>query len=177
NILGPHAATLAELRGKFPDLEPWWKEQFGHDFNAITENEAKYLLRFKSADRLRNEVLEAGQAHDLGAAASEPEYWRKGGEGLEQIKRLRAEGQSAKEIADALDICESFAEKILAREGLTRNAYVRLGARIKQMEEIRKLDAEGKDIKDIASVVGVAAASNQESSGSTPSNKQAVAID
>jgi hypoxanthine-guanine phosphoribosyltransferase len=63
---GPLAATsaqLAALRAKYPDLEPWWREHFGHGFEGLTNAEAGYVHRsFKSADQVRDRLAAAGQA-------------------------------------------------------------------------------------------------------------------
>ncbi len=105
-------------------------------------------------------------APDYGAQArpgpsdpSDPGYWREGGEGLESIKSLRAQGKSAKEIADTVGISKSFAEKILMRAGLTKTPYDTLPTRIGQMDKVRRLDAQGTDIKDIAPAVGMSSTS------------------
>jgi hypothetical protein len=66
----PHSARLAltpqrldELRSKHgAELEHWWQERFGHAFDALTESEARYLVRTADADTIRNRLVAAEQA-------------------------------------------------------------------------------------------------------------------
>ena len=54
---------LAELRSKHgTTLENWWKERFGHDFNCLTQSEARYLTRTPDADKIRDCIVAAEQA-------------------------------------------------------------------------------------------------------------------
>ena len=39
-------STLAEVRGKYGDIEPWWRETFGCGFEGLTQSEARTLLTF-----------------------------------------------------------------------------------------------------------------------------------
>jgi len=51
---------LAELRSKHgKELEHWWQERFGHAFDALTESEARYLVRTPDADTLRDRLAAA----------------------------------------------------------------------------------------------------------------------
>jgi hypothetical protein len=70
--LAPLPSTLARLRERFPGLEPWWKEHFGHGFDGLTQSEAAYLDRYSSADSIRNTVLARGQEARLGADEGTP---------------------------------------------------------------------------------------------------------
>lgn len=55
--LGLQPATLAALRARHGEvLENWWRDTFGFGFDALTESEARYLLRYPDADRIRAEV-------------------------------------------------------------------------------------------------------------------------
>src|SRR5690606_4465433 len=38
--------TLAEVRGKYGNLEPWWRDTFGYGFEGLTQSEARTLLTF-----------------------------------------------------------------------------------------------------------------------------------
>lgn len=65
----PYSATLAltqetllTLRQKHGILESWWREQFGFGFAALTESEARYLLRAEDVDTIRNRLAQAAQA-------------------------------------------------------------------------------------------------------------------
>lgn len=69
-------ASLRKVRGRFGAIEGWWKEQFGHGFDGLTESEARAILTFDrgrlSADGLRNRIL-AGKIPEVervGAAAA-----------------------------------------------------------------------------------------------------------
>ena len=64
-----YSATRAlsdkQLRGlgsKHGELDNWWRERFGFGFNALTESEARYLVRTPDADTIRNRVAAAAQA-------------------------------------------------------------------------------------------------------------------
>ena len=60
--LAPDSKTLQELRGKHgKELEDWWKEKFDHTFDCLTQSEARYLLKTKNADRVRDRITEAEQ--------------------------------------------------------------------------------------------------------------------
>lgn len=59
--LGLSSETLGALRTKHGNLENWWREQFGFGFEALTESEARYLLRAEDADTIRNRLAEAAQ--------------------------------------------------------------------------------------------------------------------
>jgi hypothetical protein len=41
------------------DLETWWRAEFGFGFDALTESEARYLLRAEDADTIRRRLAEA----------------------------------------------------------------------------------------------------------------------
>lgn len=66
----PHSAklrltqvSLDELRSKYgTELEHWWQERFGHAFDALTESEARYLIRTPDAATIRNRITAAEQA-------------------------------------------------------------------------------------------------------------------
>ena len=53
--------TLNALKVKYGNFESWWREQFGFDFDALTESEGRYLLRAEDADTIRNRLAEAKQ--------------------------------------------------------------------------------------------------------------------
>jgi hypothetical protein len=53
-------ARLDELRNKHGrELEHWWQQRFGHAFDALTESEARYLVRTPDADAVRNRIIAA----------------------------------------------------------------------------------------------------------------------
>jgi hypothetical protein len=55
--LKPTPQRLQELRSRHgTDLENWWIERFAHDFDALTESEARYLARTEAADTIRNRI-------------------------------------------------------------------------------------------------------------------------
>ncbi len=57
--------TLEGLRRKHgPELEAWWAETCGYDFAALTESEARYLLRVEDADTIRVRLAEARSEGD-----------------------------------------------------------------------------------------------------------------
>jgi hypothetical protein len=51
---------IDELRKKHGnELENWWRARFAHAFDALTESEARYLVRTEDADTLRNRIAAA----------------------------------------------------------------------------------------------------------------------
>lgn len=51
---------LEELRSKHgAELENWWVERFGHAFDALTESEARYLVRTEAIDTIRSRITAA----------------------------------------------------------------------------------------------------------------------
>jgi hypothetical protein len=68
----PHSAKLRlsverlnELRSTHgAELEHWWQERFGHAFDALTESEARYLVRTPDLATIRNRIAAAEQAGD-----------------------------------------------------------------------------------------------------------------
>ena len=63
----PHSAKLRlsverlhELRSTHgAELEHWWQERFGHAFDALTESEARYLVRTPDPATIRNRIAAA----------------------------------------------------------------------------------------------------------------------
>ena len=54
--------SLEELRKKHgTELEHWWQERFGHAFDALTESEARYLVRTPDAATIRDRIAAAEQ--------------------------------------------------------------------------------------------------------------------
>lgn len=55
--------TLAQVRGKYSDIEPWWRETFGYGFEGLTQSEARTLLTFDkgqlSPDEIRDRISAA----------------------------------------------------------------------------------------------------------------------
>lgn len=52
--------TLTQLREKHGTSEPSFIKGLGYGFDALTESEARQLLKWKPADAVRNRFLEAG---------------------------------------------------------------------------------------------------------------------
>ena len=58
-------STLETLRSKHgTELEIWWQQKFGHTFNALTESEARYLIRTPDATTIRYRIAQAEQTRD-----------------------------------------------------------------------------------------------------------------
>ncbi len=59
-------STLVEVRGKYGEIEPWWRENFGYGFEGLTQSEARTLLTFDkgqlSPEQLRDRVAAARDA-------------------------------------------------------------------------------------------------------------------
>ncbi len=55
--LNPTKEQLHELRHKHGrDFEKWWRAQFGHAFNCLTQSEARYLTRSPDVDTIRSRL-------------------------------------------------------------------------------------------------------------------------
>lgn len=55
--LALNEATLQQLRKQHGTLESWWRAYFGYGFEHLTESEARYLIRSKDADIIRDRIL------------------------------------------------------------------------------------------------------------------------
>lgn len=59
-ILTPTEEVLNQLREKHgSELENWWKERFGFDYECLTNSEGNYLFRTPSFDRIRDRIVAA----------------------------------------------------------------------------------------------------------------------
>ena len=83
--LNPTKGQLHELRDKHGrDFEKWWRTEFGHAFNCLTQSEARYLARSPDVDTIRNRLAAAERQGDrAGNAGSVQEQNRR-------IKALRS---------------------------------------------------------------------------------------
>ena len=69
--LNPDVNTTAQLRNAYIAIEPWWKTEFGHNFDGLTESEARYILKSGlSADALRDRVAAARPTDGSGNTAA-----------------------------------------------------------------------------------------------------------
>jgi len=60
-MLEPSRGNLEALRRKHgKDLEDWWIQEFGFDFDCLTRSEAHYLERTADAHTVRSRLIEAG---------------------------------------------------------------------------------------------------------------------
>jgi hypoxanthine-guanine phosphoribosyltransferase len=60
-MLEPSWGNLEALRSKHgKDLEDWWIQEFGFDFDCLTRSEAHYLERTADAHTVRSRLIEAG---------------------------------------------------------------------------------------------------------------------
>ena len=58
--LSPTNEQLTALRQKHGEqLEAWWIDRFGHDFDCLTQSEARYLERTADADTIRDKIAAA----------------------------------------------------------------------------------------------------------------------
>ncbi len=75
--------TLRQMRGRFGSIESWWKQQFGHGFDDLSESEARAALTYDkgrlSADALRNRVA-AGKIPEIGRVGEAADGDRPGAE-------------------------------------------------------------------------------------------------
>lgn len=57
--------TLDALKSRHgPEIENWWRVNFGYGFEKLTESEARYLLRAENADSIRDRILAARPGAD-----------------------------------------------------------------------------------------------------------------
>lgn len=67
--LAPDETQIQALRAKHgPDLEEWWRKNFGFGFDHLTRSEARYLENTPNADTIRGRLAAAG----LAAGAESP---------------------------------------------------------------------------------------------------------
>lgn len=63
--LSPSKEQLDALRERHGvELEQWWRDQFGHSFDCLTQSEARYLERSPNAETIRNRLASAKQEGD-----------------------------------------------------------------------------------------------------------------
>lgn len=53
------STTFARLNARHPRLSTWWKREYGHDLDALTEGEAGHLLKAASVDAIRDRIVAA----------------------------------------------------------------------------------------------------------------------
>ncbi len=59
--------TLQALRENHGnELEQWWIDTFGYDFERLTESEARYLARANDAHSIAARIVEARRKRDRG---------------------------------------------------------------------------------------------------------------
>ena len=64
--LNPSKEQLDALRQRHGiEFEQWWRDQFGHSFDCLTQSEARYLERSPDADTIRNRLAAAKQEGDV----------------------------------------------------------------------------------------------------------------
>lgn len=71
--LEPSSQLLNQVRERFKSVEPAFNAATGYGFDALTESEARYLVKHDNAESVRNRILEAGneasRSNDAGAFA------------------------------------------------------------------------------------------------------------
>ena len=83
--LAPTKEQLHELRQRHGrDFEKWWRTQFGHAFNCLTQSEARYLTRSPDVDTIRNRLAAAEREGDRPSDAGSV------GEQKRRIRKLKA---------------------------------------------------------------------------------------
>lgn len=64
------SSTLAEVRGKYGSIEPWFRETFGYGFEGLTQSEARTILTFDrgvlSPEQLRDRLAASRDAGGSG---------------------------------------------------------------------------------------------------------------
>jgi orotate phosphoribosyltransferase len=71
--LSPSPELLGQVRERFSDIETSFRAATGYGFDALTESEARYLVKHDDAQRVRDRVIAAGdQAGNEGDAGIPP---------------------------------------------------------------------------------------------------------
>ena len=79
----PNVETLTQLRKDYDAIEPWWKTEFGYDFDGLTEPEARYIVKSGlPADTLRDRLASERDADRPADAAAATGRARNGVVGL-----------------------------------------------------------------------------------------------
>jgi hypothetical protein len=61
--LSSNEQQIIQLREKHgPELESWWLDHFGFGYQCLTHSEARYLLNTPTAQRVRDQIAQAGEA-------------------------------------------------------------------------------------------------------------------
>lgn len=60
--LAPSIEQLKLLKAKHGQLEAWWFERSGYDFDRLTQSEARYLERTPDVDTVRSRIIASEQA-------------------------------------------------------------------------------------------------------------------
>lgn len=120
------SSTLEQLRDQYDGtgLEAWWHNRFGYGFDSLTESEARYLLRAKDADKIRDRVTAAGQ---LSPTRGEHESARDDGslppDGLKFSQAVAADEALQKlNLGRKPDIIDRTQERLSALRGTDRTA-------------------------------------------------------
>lgn len=58
--LEPSSELLQQVRDRFQSVEPAFRSATGYGFDALTESEARYLVKHDDAESVRNRILAAG---------------------------------------------------------------------------------------------------------------------
>ncbi len=83
--LAPAKEQLHELRQKHGrEFEKWWRTEFGHAFNCLTQSEARYLARSPDVDTIRSRLAAAERQGDRPSDAGSA------GEQKQRIRELKS---------------------------------------------------------------------------------------
>ena len=58
-ILALNSDRLNALRDQHGQLEKWWQERFGFEFDCLTASEARYLIQTPESERIRARIEES----------------------------------------------------------------------------------------------------------------------
>lgn len=71
--LKPSSELLQQVRDRFQSVEPAFRSATGYGFDALTESEARYLVKHDDAESVRNRILAAGSERINGGDRGLPE--------------------------------------------------------------------------------------------------------
>ena len=71
--LEPSPELLQQVRDRFQSVEPAFRSATGYGFDALTESEARYLVKHDDAESVRNRILAAGSERINGGDRGLPE--------------------------------------------------------------------------------------------------------
>ncbi len=95
--LAPSAELLSQVRERFSNVEDKFRAATGYGFDALTESEARYLVKHDDAQSIRDRIVEAGEQASRGVDEGREGTSQEGSVGDQAFSRRsnRSESQQA----------------------------------------------------------------------------------